>query len=236
MEIIRKMIAELMEFIDSNEKMILKKTVTQITTYINGYDSMPKKDNMNIKDINLKKLSEILNCDTGKYWLDEYMGRFKNEETAYEYFVEMIKNNACQLEESQDWSFAGIIRIDSLYSVTFASAMAAMKRFALLVMDDTRVEYLRTWICGYLTGYAAMHCQSDDKIDWDIVMLYVNGIIEEFDNICDNDISINADIFFDRYNMRLHNYGLDLNDILQEKIERARKIEYRGCIDFYNNN
>lgn len=228
------MIAELIEFINSNEELILRKTVTQITTFINGYDVIPKKDNMNIKDVNLKTLSQILNCDPGKYWLDEYMGWFQNEETAYEYFVETVKKNACKLEGCQDWSLAGIIQIDSLYSETFANAMAAVKRFALLVMDDTRVEYLRTWICGYLTGYAAMHCQRDNKIDWDAVLLYVNRIIEEFDDICDNDISINWCTFFDRYNVRLHNYGLDLNVILQEKIERARDMEYRGCIDFYN--
>lgn len=236
MEDIRKVIADLIEFINNNKELIIKKTITQIITFINGFNSIPKKDNFDIKNINLKTLSQILECNPKKYWLDEYMGWFQNEETAYEYFVEIVKKNAYKLEESQDWSLAGIIQIDSLYSVTFANAMAAMKRFTLLVMDDTRVEYLRTWICGYLTGYAAMHYQRNNKIDWDMVLIYVNGIIDEFDNICDNDIFINTAVFFDRYNMRLRNYGLDLNDILQEKIERAHKIEYRGCIDFYNNN
>ena len=68
------------------------------------------------------------------------------------------------------------------------------------------------------------HQRDSEDICMNEVLLYVNRIIEEFDDICDNNISINMYTFFDRYNLCLHNYGLDwvviclVNAVSEQKI------------------
>lgn len=212
------MIAKLIDFIDKDDELLGQRIVSKLVTFLYGYSSAPKKES--ISCIDFGKLSQVLGFNANKYWLDCFIELYNNnEEIAYDKLIEVIKKFSCEVEVSEIFFRGKVELIDSLYSTHVANAMAVLKDYSPLAMDNKSVPYLRTWICGYITANLVSY-QKNDEIDWGHIMSSVKSIIIQFDQICESNKNISWDLFFDKYNVLLNVYGLDLQNIIQEKLKK----------------
>lgn len=217
LEVVEIVIVELIDFVNEYEELMNDKTITQLTTYLYGYFLAPKKEGIVIK---FNELSRILSYNPQRYWLDCFLEQYEDEEIAFYKFIEIVKNNVSALESYEVYQIEKVSKPESIYSSPICNAMAAMKHCPLLAIDIMKVEYLRTWLCGYITGQMIGNYDVFDKINWSEIILCVRRIIKEFDWICENENNIGWDRFFEKYNKRLKNYGLDLESIIQVKKDR----------------
>ncbi|MDE6568130.1 MAG: hypothetical protein K2K70_10425 [Lachnospiraceae bacterium] len=213
------MIVKLIDFVDKHDELLGQKIVSQLVTFLYGTLSAPKKEC--ICCIDFGKLLRVLGYNgDNRYWLEWFVEQYDNhEEIAYRKLIEEIKSFSYKLEDNENHFRGQVEFIDSLYSTHIANAMAVLKNYSPLAMDYKSVVYLRTWLCGYITANLVSH-QKCDEIDWEYIMSAIKSIMRQFDQICENNKDISWELFFYKYNVCLNAYGLDLENIIQEKREK----------------